>query len=572
MKKLSLRPLFVQLSLAIGVLISFYFLKLPNKQIWLYSFQFILTVFAARAALQSQNKVLATALSTLAIADISYCTQVYIYPRAERDLFFILTTSFLYMSSFFQFSYYLYSKTKKSLPLIFRQPFSLVPAIGLIVTSSLFLIHPLAVGLLNEGLNNDRISAILSLISSVPLIVVSYFAILFVHKIEDILLPIGLFVISIVDWAIQYEFIKFGVSYFTYYDFMWCLGIILIFQNVVFAKNQPHQNIENKLSLRVFLKISILIAGLLPVYVFSFIHEAPDKAQIQVFIFSISTSLAIAALATQKFNEDLEQLGHELNAIFDTSTEAEGSAKTLKDEWLQTIAIAIKNKIQLKNTELKILENASREKYEMAKQVAHDIRSPLSLLTAIAKSEASAEEKNRFIQSVVERITYIADCLLAKHRSELTVKQGLLQPGIENILNEKKFDKSVIEKSLSLFLDTSSFAQQVAVQFDSQKLQTIISNALNNSIEASATEIGILYSQMSQKKPAIEIWDNGKGIPKDVLARLGTSQFSHGKQMGNGLGIYNAKKTLNEWGGDLMLVSDGESYTALRLIFQSAES
>jgi hypothetical protein len=49
--------------------------------------------------------------------------------------------------------------------------------------------------------------------------------------------------------------------------------------------------------------------------------------------------------------------------------------------------------------------------------------------------------------------------------------------------------------------------------------------------------------------------DNGKGIPKEILERLGERGFTHGKPGGSGLGLYHARSTFALWGGSLSIKS-----------------
>ena len=62
----------------------------------------------------------------------------------------------------------------------------------------------------------------------------------------------------------------------------------------------------------------------------------------------------------------------------------------------------------------------------------------------------------------------------------------------------------------------------------------------------------------------IQVSDNGKGIPPEILPKLMQRGSTHGKRGGSGLGLYHAKTTLQSWDGDLKIES--KSGTTVSLI------
>jgi signal transduction histidine kinase len=104
-------------------------------------------------------------------------------------------------------------------------------------------------------------------------------------------------------------------------------------------------------------------------------------------------------------------------------------------------------------------------------------------------------------------------------------------------------------------------------EIPSEELKTLLSNLINNSIEASATKITI-YVQKNQ----LLIQDDGKGIPNEICQRLLSEPLSYGKGAltngsGNGIGLYSAYHTLKSVGGDLILKSEENVGTSITLVF-----
>lgn len=233
------------------------------------------------------------------------------------------------------------------------------------------------------------------------------------------------------------------------------------------------------------------------------------------------------------------------------------------------------------------LQNSEKEKAEKARveaishltrQVAHDIRSPLSALNLVSGVLVEVgEEKRLLIRNAVQRINDIANQLLEKGKEtagskslqvpnsmtqaqSTELKTELLSPLIDSIVSEKRIqfrEKQNIEIEADINQGYGLFAQVNSVE-----LQRMISNLLNNSIEA-------LQDSKGQVKVAIRgyrnlvniiIQDNGKGISEASLKKLGERGFSHGKnqnesQSGSGLGIYHAKQTTESFGGKFEVLS-----------------
>jgi hypothetical protein len=63
----------------------------------------------------------------------------------------------------------------------------------------------------------------------------------------------------------------------------------------------------------------------------------------------------------------------------------------------------------------------------------------------------------------------------------------------------------------------------------------------------------------------ILIGDNGHGIPKEVLAKLGVRGGTYGKSEGNGMGLYHARTSLERWGGSLGVESEPGNGTEITL-------
>ncbi|PKM97758.1 MAG: hypothetical protein CVU79_06725 [Elusimicrobia bacterium HGW-Elusimicrobia-3] len=194
---------------------------------------------------------------------------------------------------------------------------------------------------------------------------------------------------------------------------------------------------------------------------------------------------------------------------------------------------------------------------DMAAQVAHDIRSPLAALGAAAKGLALPEEKRTLVDGSIARMQGIADDLLQRYRApgaaaarpETCALAGL----IEQVLAEKRIQH---KDRAGVKIEFYSDADGVKAAVDPKELQRIISNLVNNSVEAFAGP-GTVAVRLAATdgKVLIEVKDDGKGIPAEILGRLGAKGETHGKAGGTGLGLYHARTSAESWGGSLRIES-----------------
>lgn len=212
----------------------------------------------------------------------------------------------------------------------------------------------------------------------------------------------------------------------------------------------------------------------------------------------------------------------------------------------------------LQSHQAQLLE-AERDKArsQVAAQVAHDIRSPLmSMNMALSQIESSQLEPLAIIKSAVARIAGIVQKLsavsAAKKPEEPVMeapKLTLVEPLIASVFNEHLVRKS---SSQSLTFQGASSLPHIWSVVQVSELQTALSNIINNAFEAGATNVALILSSTA-KEWTLEVKDNGKGIPSEILEKIFERSFTFGKKSGTGLGLFQAKAAI-EWSGGTLEV------------------
>ena len=203
-----------------------------------------------------------------------------------------------------------------------------------------------------------------------------------------------------------------------------------------------------------------------------------------------------------------------------------------------------------------------KERLSLARQVAHDIRSPLAALKTLNEMDFISDESSKKMYKMsLDRIDTIAEDLLTKTKSSKQLKSLNIRVLIEELMQEKKF---FIPEYVKVHCELNEM-NALIVPVD---LKRIVSNIINNCIESFESNGSIeIKSHTSGLKSILTISDNGIGIPDDVLKELGTKELTYGKINGNGLGIYHAANTLRSWGGDLSISSQLGKGTIVTLEF-----
>lgn len=237
----------------------------------------------------------------------------------------------------------------------------------------------------------------------------------------------------------------------------------------------------------------------------------------------------------------------------------------------------IAQRVEFKKLQLESSYHQARK--HIAEQVAHDIRSPLAAINmAIADVSALPEFMRLMIKGASGRINDIANNLLMQSKNPAiksdcnsNTSPELIYVSIQQILSEKKFEYSSAPVEFQINVEPEAFT--VFSNYDPAILKRIMSNLINNSIEAMLEKSTIkLNLAVNSEGIIIDLEDNGRGIPKDVLPRIMEQGFSFGKSGGTGLGLPYAKQYLDKVGGKLTVTSKIGQGTRISISLLKAKS
>jgi signal transduction histidine kinase len=207
---------------------------------------------------------------------------------------------------------------------------------------------------------------------------------------------------------------------------------------------------------------------------------------------------------------------------------------------------------------------------EVTSQLAHDIRSPLAALDMVAAHVDELEEEKRLlIRDATTRIHNIANNLIDRNFNK---NQTITSQMLPSIIRQMVFEKREQYKAKNMVqiienIDAESYG--IFSKIDVYDFKRILSNIIDNSVQAivNSGEVVIsLYRENNQIQ--IDIKDNGRGIPKEVMPKICTKGFTYQKKGGTGLGLYYTVQKINEWGGKIEIDSEVNVGTTVSIILK----
>ncbi len=202
---------------------------------------------------------------------------------------------------------------------------------------------------------------------------------------------------------------------------------------------------------------------------------------------------------------------------------------------------------------------------EISSQVFHDIQSPLKVISAFAENPPVGIEKEqlRLLRGSARRIEDMTYQLLEDHYQKRNENYfTFLSRPVLSIFKEKEFLLRS-NKGIKLELKLPEDVHLFAVGIGACELQRVLSNVVNNSIEAleGRTEGRITISMDRIKDTSslarIVIEDNGCGMSPELLQKIRQQiPAVTNKANGHGMGLSNANKVMQKIGGILILESE----------------
>lgn len=204
---------------------------------------------------------------------------------------------------------------------------------------------------------------------------------------------------------------------------------------------------------------------------------------------------------------------------------------------------------------------------ESSGRLVHEIANPMAVINcqieALKDDGDTAELASSFarvlpsLEYSVERINRLIMATKANLRAR-SVSEEPLAVSLEAVLKDAKEEISFKAERAGVPL-RYSVLQDLKVSIDGQKMIQVITNLVNNAIDAvsSLSERWVAIDALKEGDQArISITDSGAGIPEEVRSRLFTPLFTTKAGNGTGLGLSIVQQIVRDYGGAVTLNTD----------------
>lgn len=283
----------------------------------------------------------------------------------------------------------------------------------------------------------------------------------------------------------------------------------------------------------------------------------------QVYLFMLVLSGFIAYFLSQYITKSLKTISDKLTETHlsknNKKIELEASSREI-----ELLIEAYNNMVdQLEESAVKLAQSEREEAWrEMAKQVAHEIKNPLTPMRLTVQSfqrkfnpndPEISQKLDDYTKTILQQIDTMSSVANAfSNFASMPAQQ-----------NEQIDCVKIIQLALEIFNENFIFfesdSQEILIYMDRTQLIRIITNLVKNAIQAvesssSNPRIEVHLSQVSQHVQ-IKVTDNGIGISNENKAQIFEPKFTT-KSSGMGLGLGIIKKIIENYNGTITFESE----------------
>lgn len=198
---------------------------------------------------------------------------------------------------------------------------------------------------------------------------------------------------------------------------------------------------------------------------------------------------------------------------------------------------------------------------EMAKQVAHEVKNPLTPMKLTIQNFERKFDPND--PEITNKVKKMSESMVDQIDMMASVAGAFSQFAQLPEKNNESFNLNrEMDTILRIFNDDKIFVhtnkENIMIKMDKTYLNRIITNLVTNAKQAIPEERQQIINidlEVFSKRVIISVEDNGVGIPNDMYERIFEPNFTS-KNSGMGLGLTMVRKMVEDYGGQISLKSE----------------
>jgi nitrogen fixation/metabolism regulation signal transduction histidine kinase len=213
---------------------------------------------------------------------------------------------------------------------------------------------------------------------------------------------------------------------------------------------------------------------------------------------------------------------------------------------------------------------------EMAQQVAHEVKNPLTpIKLSVQHLERAWEDRRpdfgdilgKNVGVILREIEHLAGIAKSFSRfgapqaaGEAPLEEVALHAVADEVMNLYRGGEGALEFESTIGPGTPS------VRARESELREVLINLLENS-RAAIPEEGrvVIEAEMVTRGVEVRVKDTGKGIPRELLPRIFEPHFST-RSTGTGLGLAIVRRLVESWGGSVTAESEEGAGSVVRIV------
>ncbi|MBK9098879.1 MAG: HAMP domain-containing protein [bacterium] len=283
-----------------------------------------------------------------------------------------------------------------------------------------------------------------------------------------------------------------------------------------------------------------------------------------IYSFAVIVITLLSTLFANQISSPIRQLTRATNAVAqgDLSVQLENKEKGELKELVDGFN-SMTNELQKNQNDIAELERESAWK-EMAKQVAHEIKNPLTpMKLSVQQIVAAYNDKKTEFDEILKKLS---QAILNQIDNLSLIASEFSSFAKMPSLKLEEFDLiSVVSDTVHLFGDEEAEikfhteADKVIVESDNSQMRRMFINLIRNSIQAKASLI-VIKITAEEGYAMIRVSDDGKGISTENQNKIFEANFTT-KEKGLGIGLKLIKRFLENTNGEIKLISSSPAGT-----------